>query len=191
MPSGIRRKKALKGGISDKVRRRAKKEKQKQYILDNPLIAEHWDPKLTVSQNYHKLGLSAHTQRQTGGTEDDKFNTEIKKQKTSTKTAQIIKNPDGTTKIVQIEDENDDLDAPIGTHEAKTDVAKKLEELASKSTPSVRHLSTEEAKWLHRLVEKHGDDYTAMQWDRKLNTFQHSAGELRRRIRKLQQPAKN
>lgn len=47
-----------------------------------------------------------------------------------------------------------------------------------------RHQSQREQEWIQRLVEKYGDNIQAMVRDRKLNPFQQSEGDLRRRIRK-------
>ncbi|KAJ5584584.1 uncharacterized protein N7459_004384 [Penicillium hispanicum] len=58
-----------------------------------------------------------------------------------------------------------------------------LEGVASKAKKP-RHQSTREQEWITRLIEKHGDNYTAMARDRKLNPMQQSEGDLRRRINK-------
>lgn len=47
-----------------------------------------------------------------------------------------------------------------------------------------RFQSTREGEWAQRLIEKHGEDFTAMARDRKLNPMQQSVGDLRRRINK-------
>ncbi|KAJ5108349.1 Nucleolar protein 16 [Penicillium angulare] len=47
-----------------------------------------------------------------------------------------------------------------------------------------RYQSSREGEWIAQLVAKHGDDYTAMVRDRKLNPMQQSVGDLRRRINK-------
>lgn len=49
-----------------------------------------------------------------------------------------------------------------------------------------RFQSSREGEWAQRLIEKHGDDFTAMARDRKLNPMQQSIGDLRRRITKWQ-----
>lgn len=47
-----------------------------------------------------------------------------------------------------------------------------------------RYQSSREGEWAQRLIEKHGDNFTAMTRDRKLNPMQQSEGDLRRRINK-------
>lgn len=41
----------------------------KKKILQNPIIAKHWNQKETLSQNYRRLGLTARLNHATGGTE--------------------------------------------------------------------------------------------------------------------------
>ncbi|KAF2202436.1 nucleolar protein 16 [Delitschia confertaspora ATCC 74209] len=43
--------------------------KSKKKILQNPIIAAHWNQKETLSQNYRRLGLTARLNHATGGTE--------------------------------------------------------------------------------------------------------------------------
>ncbi|MCJ1398553.1 Nucleolar protein 16 [Xylographa trunciseda] len=59
-----------------------------------------------------------------------------------------------------------------------------LEEQASmeiKARP--RRQSKREEDWISDLVHKYGDDYSRMMRDRKLNPYQQSEGDLRRRVR--------
>lgn len=53
--------------------------------------------------------------------------------------------------------------------------------LAQKKGP--RRQSKREEAWIASLVEKHGDDISAMVQDMKLNPMQQSEGDIRRRIR--------
>jgi nucleolar protein 16 len=53
--------------------------------------------------------------------------------------------------------------------------------VAAKTT---RHTSQGEIKYLQRLGEKYGNDVEQMARDRKLNTDQRTAGELRRALRR-------
>lgn len=50
-----------------------------------------------------------------------------------------------------------------------------------------RHLSKREEEWATRLIERHGNDYSAMARDMKLNPMQQTAGDLKRRIRKFKE----
>eukprot|EP00965_Chrysotila_dentata_P233287 6199506-Pleurochrysis_carterae.AAC.1 len=51
--------------------------------------------------------------------------------------------------------------------------------------PTVRQVPHGEAAVLSALIAKHGDDYTAMARDMRLNKYQHTAAHLRHRIEKL------
>jgi len=182
MPSGIRRRKLAKSGFNQKVRRRAPKEKKKELDFDNEVIAANWDPKLTVSQNYEKLGLAPNPQRATGGVAGDD-SSEIKTRHKAVPTARIVRDAEGNARVEYTSQEDDDIDAPIVPAKAKTEVVEQLEKMAANRPRKMRHQSDEEKVWLGKLVARHGDDYEAMQWDKKLNPFQHAAGELKRRVR--------
>ena len=152
-------------------------------ILANPVIAAHWDKSLTMAQNYRKLGLTSKLQKAAGGVERDvrkEDNTATKIKSTSVKTARIVKKDDGSTEIVYDNEEEE----WTGFDGETTDVVRELEEYARHEVRKPRHQSAQEQDWLALLVDKYDDDYMAMQWDKKLNPFQKSAGDLKRRIYK-------
>ena len=113
-------------------------------------------------------------------------------------TAQIERDPvTGAARVVHTENELDnplnDLLNPITEKEShkrlelrvNNPVIKELEEqakLEAKKLP--RQQSNREEEWVARLVAAHGDDYSAMRRDLKLNRFQQTEGDIRRRIKR-------
>jgi len=87
--------------------------------------------------------------------------------------------------------------APGATKDAKG-VLEKLERISSwtnkmngttisapLSRAGPRHASKGEREYMKRLVEKYGDDVEKMARDRRLNTEQRTAGQLRRSLKKM------
>lgn len=92
-----------------------------------------------------------------------------------------------------LNDPLDDLPEPqemeVERPAAETEFIRQLEARVAQEEEALkhrkpRHQSQREQEWIQRLVEKHGDNIQAMVRDRKLNPFQQSEGDLRRRIRK-------
>jgi len=78
------------------------------------------------------------------------------------------------------------LGANQGTNRTKgNSVVQELEKITEiDSIRPMRFISAGEKIYLQRLVGRHGDDFEAMAKDRKRNSEQRTAGELRRSIRK-------
>jgi len=68
------------------------------------------------------------------------------------------------------------------TGERKTSVVAQLEERARGEVKTVRTQSERERGWIEGLVVKYGRDYKKMARDRRLNPFQQTEGDIRRRI---------
>jgi nucleolar protein 16 len=90
-----------------------------------------------------------------------------------------------------LNDPLNDLEAPIQkSDKPRTGITGQLEDqaaqeeahLAAKRKP--RAQSRREEEWIARMVEKHGDDTSAMFRDKKLNTMQQSEGDISRRLKK-------
>jgi nucleolar protein 16 len=64
-----------------------------------------------------------------------------------------------------------------------------LEIAAQPSIPNIRHTSTLEGQWLQKLLDKYGDDYDKMMWDKDLNPMQHTPAQLKRKIKKWRETA--
>lgn len=199
---GVRARKKEKSSVS-KATRHLKKKQKKVRISSNPIIAAHWDPKLTLQQNYKKLGLKAKLGSQAGGTEkiitkdgiqnDDEKETEKSKAPiNSMQEGRIIRDDEGNVIGVEVNEkkEFDDEEEEEWTgfqdqgEEEKTEVVRQLEE-AAKNGYSKPHVQSErEMDWAERLINKHGDDFEAMFWDKKLNIYQQSVGDIKRRVYK-------
>ena len=102
----------------------------------------------------------------------------------------------GSTHVIRTENEIDNpLNDPLNPiTESKiqrpaqmkvdNDIVMELEEqatLEAKKRP--RQQSGREEEWLSKLIAKHGEDYTAMIRDTRLNPFQQTEGDIRRRVR--------
>ncbi|GAO50647.1 hypothetical protein SAICODRAFT_26486 [Saitoella complicata NRRL Y-17804] len=169
-----------------KLTRKTAQQRKKVPIKGSEIIAANWDKKFTLKQNYARLGLVATPNPLSGGSE--KLNPpkklDVEKEKSKLKANEAIIERDEAGNVVNIIYGKAPLeDMDIEPVEAKTEVVKQLEEQASKAVKATRVVSENEEKWLQALVDKHGDDYEAMFRDRKLNTMQNSAGQIKRKIK--------
>ncbi|PHH83301.1 hypothetical protein CDD82_2271 [Ophiocordyceps australis] len=76
--------------------------------------------------------------------------------------------------------------AEAQTGAATTDTVRQLVEMSHNAAPKRVHVpSTGERQWLQRLIDRHGDDTTAMARDMRLNPMQQTAADIARRIGRL------
>ncbi|KAK6205132.1 ribosome biogenesis protein Nop16 [Scheffersomyces amazonensis] len=199
--TSVRKRKMNRSSVRKNTRRT--KDKQRDInIHSNPIIAANWDKSLTLQQNYKRLGLRAKLGTPAGGQErkietlaeyrarkDNKVSVEDISQ-----TDDPTKIPEGEARLIRDPETNEVTKVIYGTmkvnnegqsESSSTSIVQQLEEYASKRAPKRERLASErENDWLKALFEKHGDDYDKMKWDKKLNIYQQSVGDLRRRITK-------
>ncbi|AMD20744.1 HDR001Wp [Eremothecium sinecaudum] len=107
--------------------------------------------------------------------------------------ARIQRSADGSViRVVYGKMKNIDIDDDIPTLQKKMHQSENLTPVVSElleysNRPIVKRpriQSSREEEWLERLYNKHGDDYNGMARDLKLNIYQQSIGDIKRRISK-------
>ncbi|KAF2644109.1 hypothetical protein P280DRAFT_376094, partial [Massarina eburnea CBS 473.64] len=89
-----------------------------------------------------------------------------------------------------VEEDDDEADewngfAMVPEQRSDNPVIRQLEEAAMNGLKKApRTQSQREAEWLERLVAKYGEDYGAMNRDRKLNPMQQTAADIKKRVKK-------
>ncbi|KAK7206160.1 ribosome biogenesis protein Nop16 [Myxozyma melibiosi] len=193
--TSVRNRRKQKSSLPRQTRRLNDKRK-KVRILSNAIIAAQWDEKLTLSQNYKNLGLTARLSRPSGGTQKElgkvtqssaQQQQQQQLQSSAVKEAKIVRNPQtGEFERLEYVSTESVLDAPVTPSvTAATDVVKQLEQYAARGERTrERSQSEREQYWIEELIEVYGDDYERMARDRKRNIWQQSAGDIRRRVLK-------
>jgi nucleolar protein 16 len=157
--------------------------------------------------SYEKLGLLTSLNGQTGGKEknmpDQKMEvTESEpkelKELTDADIEEIKKSLGPGEGLIQRDDEgnvvriivgeakthDEILDAEVAPVEAKTDVVRALEAQAANAHVNIKFQSEYELDWIQKLINKHGDNYKAMFWDKELNVYQQTASQLKKKCEK-------
>ncbi|KAJ3173997.1 Nucleolar protein 16 [Geranomyces variabilis] len=212
-----------------KVRRRQKNPYDVSFAAAHPLVTKNWDKKLTLKQNYARLGLCAALNGAAGGTENaaaERAAEEIDAAELKNNIEWRVIDPEAPAVSISesaaaADDEADDVavedmegyDVEVGSvvavdqrvrrigHKvglkrtlAATDSARKeashsviadMEAEAADTVKIIRHVSEQEELVFADLIKKHGSDYGAMAMDLRLNKYQLTKGQLKKRIEKL------
>lgn len=89
-----------------------------------------------------------------------------------------------------LNDDEEEEEEFMGIEDTRTDIVKQLEAQAAVVVRRERNQTGREKEWVEALVQKYGKDYSKMVWDRKLNPFQQSAGDIKRRVEKWEKSQK-
>ncbi|KAJ2406727.1 Nucleolar protein 16 [Coemansia sp. IMI 209128] len=188
------------------TRRRANKLHTKKYT-GHPLLRDKWDTKLTVSENYRNLGLVSRLNGVSGGIvkdiiskEDDEAKedltgrfregmTEAELRKAIPQGYGIIERDDegNVTNVIMAAEPADPLDDDYEVEESKPkkEGARILEEYANTMDgKKERWMSVGERSKLQAMVNKHGEDYDAMFWDKSLNLLQLTKRQIQKKVQK-------
>lgn len=160
---------------------------------------------LTAYYSYQILGLARKIGGYTGG-EERKFFTdkekdeieELERLKNEKKEevlkadeARIIRDDNGNVveiiygKSIESDDEDKEIGQDLEVDDNQPEGIRRLIELSKQEeVKKGREQSEREVDWIAELVAKHGDDYEAMKWDKKLNIYQQTVGDLRKRVTK-------
>ncbi|KAI8914489.1 ribosome biogenesis protein Nop16 [Gorgonomyces haynaldii] len=204
MPRGIRRRRTNRSG--GKTTRRPKHRLDISLDGVHPLVKEHWDKTKTLHQNYAKLGLVANLKGLSGGTGKEA----VQKLEEESRMEKLKKNVEFRRldeTVEQVEpSEQEMLNPPIDfdkrtlsigykihnnmppLEQPKSEIAaqviEQFEKEASNTVPAIRFASHQETLVFTRLLAKYGEDFEAMARDRKLNEYQLTAGQLRRKMQR-------
>ncbi|KAG0638027.1 ribosome biogenesis protein Nop16 [Tuber brumale] len=177
----------------------------KVHPTGNALIAANWDRKQTLSQNYRRLGLVSRLGKATGGVEKGFSSSAAAaaaagqqqkdrvKEKLAPGEARIVRDEEGKViRVIYGKSAEEALDSDSeeftgfagGGGGGEMDFVKKLEAQAAVGERKNRKvLCPGEMDWISRLVEKYGEeDCEGMVRDRKMNVYQQTLGDIRRRV---------
>ncbi|KAF3936892.1 hypothetical protein ABW19_dt0206191 [Dactylella cylindrospora] len=186
----------------NKVTRRKQNMRPKINITGNQLVASQWDKTQTLAQNYSRLGLTHRLKNSTGGKERHPSQATAapapKSHGLKPQEAKITRGEDGS--IISIEYAKDRKHETLGgddgsddeaDNSGETSLVRALREQTRLGIKKERLQSDREVGWIRRLVEKHGDNYQAMFWDKELNIRQQSIGDIKKRVKKWQASQKS
>ncbi|CAG8637350.1 13301_t:CDS:2, partial [Ambispora leptoticha] len=165
-------------------------------LKGNHIIAQNWDTKATLRQNYLRLGLMPSLNGVKGGTEklypdsssqqEEEANIEQLKKTLGPNEGIIERDKDGNVINVIIgrtreEEEEEVFDGEVEPVPPKTDVVRALEAQAANGYTRKTYQADGEIAFVRECIAKYGDNYEAMFRDIKLNTHQHTANQIRKK----------
>lgn len=200
------RKRKMARSLVKKSTKRVKDKQRNIKITSHPVMAEHWDKKLTLKQNYKRLGLTHRLGKPAGGGEAKvQTLTEYRKQKEEKENRQKVepsaienetdpaKIPEGEARLIRDPETNEVVKIIYGTMKVvnsegddtpEASVIEELQKYAQEHAGArkVKKLTEREEEWMSKLHAKYGEDYEKMRWDQKLNPIFLSSGQLKKKM---------
>lgn len=176
----------------------------KHLATGHPVIDKHWDKKLTVRQNYARMGLAVNLDGFKGAVEpvletvaDTRARMQYEEELEACKAAAVAqetdpaKIPEGEARIVRDPDTNAVVQVIYGTMkapqapqkqepEAQVSVLDEVIQYNKEHAKAKTHtpLQPEHARYIQDLHAKYGDNVARMKWDKKLNPLFKSESQL-------------
>lgn len=187
-----------------KVKRKAKNLNNISFAGVHKLVQQSWDKTKTLRQNYQKMGLVSSVGGSAGGSgmEAEEYRTDRGLKEALKVNVEYRSSIDDIAEKQQVEPQPVYIEEPvliaanalnIGVKVNKkrmidqtilpaTDIILALEEEAANVVAIPRPQSSHEQLIYQELVAKWGHDYSAMARDIKLNVFQLSPGQLKKKM---------
>lgn len=173
-----------KAPAKDKTKHQRKRStlRQKKVIIKDPLVREHWDDKLTLKQNYARIGLSSNSNdlvtkaaEKAIGAQDGVLETGVIGEDGQMTTSSVVAGVTGDAKDA----------GAVAVPKEETSLIKAIRKKVAEAPGAVKMIQSDgQRDILERLVAKHGNNFKAMERDIKINTWQHSAKVLEKRCKR-------
>lgn len=183
-----------------------KDKKRKLNFIPHPVMAAHWDKKLTWKQNYERFGLQANLGKKINASKpkneiskplitehDDDEQPSVNPEQVANET-DPEKIPLGEARIIRDPVTNEVIEIIYGKMEVAEELSQEpavpiideLKEYQEKhAKPAFKaELNEIECHWMAGLSKKYGDNYARMKWDQKLNPMFYSEGQLKKMMTK-------
>ncbi|WFD19762.1 non-specific serine/threonine protein kinase [Malassezia caprae] len=164
------------GATKSAKRAQNKRIKRAPTVMGPDVLRDNWDPKLTVRQNYAKLGLVPNLGQQTGGLDRDDPYRQVPdaepaaaaESKPKKGMARVIRDKDGkVVDIVEYESEDDDaMSTPWGKELNKESETPDLKLLVPRLYEGNEGETVKDIRWDHssQVIETEAAAYLVRQW---------------------------
>lgn len=196
----VRKRKMARSSVC-KNTKRVKDKQKKVKLIPHPVMAAHWDKKLSWRTNYERFGLQARLGKHISSPAKPSSKSNVNKIKEASPIVkpETIANetdpekiPLGEARLIRDPETNEVVEIIYGKMEPEVEEPEKpaipiIEDLLKyneeHAQPAKRKtLNQMDCHLLAKLDKKYGDDYEKMKWDQNLNPFFLSVGQLKKKL---------